>query len=360
MDLTHSLEPTISLQASRAETGGAAQSENRTTPTKQDQPSYFPTSTEKSAQVDLEAGDNVVLTASAQEPLYSVFTQKQKIFIAVMATLSAFFSPLSANIYFPALNTLANDFHVTPSLINLTITTYQIMQGIAPSVTGDFGDQAGRRPAYIICFVIYLGANIGLALQNSYAALLVLRCLQSAGSSGTVALAFGVIADVTTTAERGIYMGLAFGGALLAPAIGPIMGGALSASLGWRAIFWFLTIFSGAYLAIYILVMPETNRKTVGNGSIKPRAWWNKSGLDMIKAMRNKAGLGQAPEEDIPKIQWPRPWKIFIVFREKDVVLVLIFNAVINAALYDVLTSLPTQFASIYGLSITQIGLCYL
>lgn len=54
---------------------------------------------------------------------------------------------------------------------------------------GGFSDTAGRRPAYIICFVLYIAADIALALQNNYVALLVLRMVQSGGSSGTVALA---------------------------------------------------------------------------------------------------------------------------------------------------------------------------
>lgn len=51
------------------------------------------------------------------------------------------------------------------------------------------------------------GANIGLALQNDYAALLLLRCLQSTGSSGTVALGTGVVADIASSGERGKFMG---------------------------------------------------------------------------------------------------------------------------------------------------------
>lgn len=52
-----------------------------------------------------------------------------------------------------------------------------------------------------------LGANIGLALQNDYAALILLRCLQSTGSSGTVALGNGVVADIASSGERGKFMG---------------------------------------------------------------------------------------------------------------------------------------------------------
>jgi len=56
--------------------------------------------------------------------------------------------------------------------------------------------------------VIYLAANLGLAFSESYAALFLLRCLQSTGSSGAVALALGVVADISTSAERGSYMGI--------------------------------------------------------------------------------------------------------------------------------------------------------
>lgn len=79
---------------------------------------------------------------------------------------------------------------------------------------GDFADKAGRRPAYIVCFAIYIAANIGLALQNNYAALFVLRCLQSAGSSTTIALSSGVVSDVATASERGSYMGFVTAGSL--------------------------------------------------------------------------------------------------------------------------------------------------
>ncbi|KKY14576.1 putative major facilitator superfamily [Phaeomoniella chlamydospora] len=93
--------------------------------------------------------------------------------------------------------------------MNLTLTTYMIFQGLAPSLMGDLADTAGRRPAYLLCLIIYIAACIGLALQNSYAALLVLRCLQSAGSSATLALASGIVGDISTAAERGTYQGIA-------------------------------------------------------------------------------------------------------------------------------------------------------
>ena len=93
------------------------------------------------------------------------------------------FSGLGCFIYNPAMVPLARDLSVSVQLINLTVTSYLIIAGIVPAFMGDIADQTGRRPVYIITFVLMIAANVRLALQKSYPALLVLRMLQSAGSS---------------------------------------------------------------------------------------------------------------------------------------------------------------------------------
>ena len=57
---------------------------------------------------------------------YSVFTVRQKKTILMAGSFAAFFSPLSSNVYFPAINTIAKDLHVSISQINLTVTTYHV------------------------------------------------------------------------------------------------------------------------------------------------------------------------------------------------------------------------------------------
>jgi hypothetical protein len=57
---------------------------------------------------------------------YSSFTTWEKRFIVFTATIAATFSPFTAQIYFPALNTIAKDLHVTNSKVNLTVTTYMV------------------------------------------------------------------------------------------------------------------------------------------------------------------------------------------------------------------------------------------
>lgn len=89
---------------------------------------------------------------------------------------------------------------------------------------GSFADQAGRRPTYIICFTIYVAANIGLAVQSSYTSLIILRCLQSAGISSTLALAAASVADIATKEERGLWMGITMSGTFVGQAFGPVIG----------------------------------------------------------------------------------------------------------------------------------------
>lgn len=272
-----------------------------------------------------------------------------------MVTAASFISPMTANIYFPALNPISKDLDISVSLINLTLTSYMIFQGLSPTIFGDFGDMAGRRPAYIVAFSIYICANIGLALQRDFVALLILRCLQSAGSSGTLALGFAVVADISSTAERGKYMGIVGAGINVGPALGPVLGGILSQYLGWPAIFWFCAIFSGVWMVPFILSVPETCRKVVGNGSVAPQKW-NRSMLDLY---RNR---GDTTDQNIPKreLKFPNPLKTLYIVFEKEMAIILCINAVIYIAFILTAATLSTLFKDIYGYNDLQVGLCYL
>ena len=188
---------------------------------------------------------------------YSVFSSRMKIFLVLMTVFATFFSPFSSFIYLPAITPIAQEYGRSIADINLTVTLYQVMQALAPLFFGDLSDRIGRRPVYMLTFAIYLGANIGLALQNSYAALMVLRALQSTGSSATVAMGNAVMADFATAAERGGYISAVQASIMFAPALAPVVGGILTQYLGWRSTFWFLVIAAGVFLLAYIPFVPE-------------------------------------------------------------------------------------------------------
>ncbi|KAK3292070.1 major facilitator superfamily domain-containing protein [Chaetomium fimeti] len=292
-------------------------------------------------------------------PVYSAFSKPTKRWVIAMAACASFVSPMTANIYFPALNPIADDLGVSVNLINLTLTTYMIFQAIAPTIVGDFGDMAGRRPAFIISFAIYIFANLGLALQKNYAALLVLRMLQSAGSSGTLSLCFAVVADVAVSAERGKYMGIVGAGINVGPALSPVLGGILAEYLGWRAIFWFCLIYAAVWLIPYTLAVPETCRKVVGNGSV-PAQGWNMTAVDFFRCRHSPQHADTSVGAPKRELRFPNPLNTLKVVLQKDLALLLSYNTMIYLVFILIAATLSTEFADIYHLTDLQIGLCYL
>ncbi|KAJ1326854.1 MFS transporter [Microdochium nivale] len=296
------------------------------------------------------------LSRAPSGPAYTAFPASMIWWIVAMNFLAAFMSPMTGNIYFTVIPTLSRDLGVTISQINLTVTTYTVFQGLAPMFFGNFGDSSGRRPAFIVAFTIFLGANIGLALQRDYVALLVLRMLQSTGASGTLALVYAVVADLAPRSERGKYMGFVGAGVTMGPSLGPVLGGILAQYLGWPAIFWFLTIFTVTWLVPYILAVPETARHVVGNGSIPPRGW-NMTLLDYLKARKTR---GDAPPRPRQKIPWPNPLVTLKILLRKEMAMLLLYNGVLFLGYQAVATTLATRLYEAYGFNELQLGLCYL
>ncbi|KAL9035177.1 MAG: hypothetical protein Q9180_005000 [Flavoplaca navasiana] len=239
------------------------------------------------------------IAPKSQEDPYSVFSNSEKRWIVFLIAMAGFFSPLSANIYFPAINYLARDLSVSLELINLTITAYLVCQGVVPSLIGDTADMVGRRPVYIAAFVVYLAANIGLALQHSYAALLLLRILQSSGSSA---------------------------------------------------------ILSGLCLALIIVCLPETARKLVGNASIPPQRFNRTAVSYMSKQMPREI----PPDHVNPVFRCPNPLSCLRIVLHKDTALVLVANAFFYMNYSCMQASLAPLLMDIYRLNALQVGLTYL
>jgi MFS family permease len=268
-------------------------------------------------------------------------------------------SGFASNIYFPALPTIANDLNISFELVNLTVTTYLVFQGLAPSLWGPVSDVKGRRTAYIGTFIVFVGACIGLAETRNYATLIVLRCLQSTGSASTIAIGSGVIGDITTRAERGGYMGI-FQASLLVPvAVGPIIGGAIAGSLGWKAIFWFLTIYGGVFLCLLVLLLPETLRSKVANGSRTPGGPITKYPL-LIYQRTTKVQWQQTVDcqpAGTKKIDLLGPLRMLL---SNSAAPIIVFLAVYYAVWQMSITAMSSLFKSQYGLSEIQIGLTFI
>ncbi|KAH6848245.1 major facilitator superfamily domain-containing protein [Chaetomium sp. MPI-CAGE-AT-0009] len=304
------------------------------------------------------------------EPPFSIHPPHHKTLIALAASLAALFSTLSSYIYYPALTRIAADLGVSLMLVQLTITSYLVVAGVAPAFMGDMADRGGRRPVYMLMFGLMVGANVGIAVQRRYEALLVLRMVQSAGSSGMYGAAYGVIADIATIDERGSFVGVLLLMTDFATSLGPVIGGGLTQGFGWRSIFWFLVIFTGSHFVLMLLFFPETQRKIVGNGSIKPKGFIYQTLFSLIRTKRKgkdheaaAAREKDETEEGTPRkrrFRFPNPLACLPVLANKGSLLVIFITTINYAVKAALQTSLDAQCVELYGLNYIQAGLIYL
>lgn len=285
---------------------------------------------------------------------FSSFTSLQKYGLAYAASISATFSGLSSFTYYPAITALSRSLHSSIEAVNLTITAYLVVAGIAPCILGDLADRIGRRPISLVALTLYFGANLGLALQNSYTALVALRCLQSAGASSTIALAYGIIADISTPAERGSYMAILMGFTNAAPSIGPILGGVLAQKLSWHWIFWLLSILGGIHLLALLLFLPETSRKLVGDGSVLPARRLSRSIYSLVTSRKS------VTEQPPPPFSLPNPLSCLSALFNKSNFIVLMVGGLQYTIFGCLAASLSTQMIHLYSLNYLTAGLLYL
>ncbi|KAG9016063.1 hypothetical protein FRB90_003658 [Tulasnella sp. 427] len=256
---------------------------------------------------DTKAGPSATV-----QPPFSVFTRGEKWALVMMAAAAG---PLSANIYFPAIPLLANDFRVSVSLMNLTITVYLIFQGISPMLWAPLADTYGRRPVYL-----------------------------TSGSASTVALASGVVADIATPSERGGFLGFTTLGVLLGPCIGPVIGGLLAGGLGWRWIFWFLCILSTVCLTFIYLFLPETLRRIVGNGSQPAPKWWGRPLVPLIGPSPRRHRQTTATPPQKPKHR-PNAFRLFL---EPDIIFMLLSTALTYCLFVTIQSTTSLLFQQAY------------
>ncbi|OQE46852.1 hypothetical protein PENCOP_c001G03016 [Penicillium coprophilum] len=307
-----------------------------------------------------------------QDEAYSIFSKREKHLAVFLITFAATFSPLSSFIFFPAINALSASLNVSVEKINLTVTSYMIVAGVAPAIIGDLADMTGRRNVYLLTLLIYAVANIGLAVQNSWIALFLLRMMQSAGGSATIAMGYGVISDIASPSERGGYVGmvllghqshtitLLFGSPNIATAIGPILGGALSEAPGWRWIFWVPAIASGICILLVALFLPETARSIVGNGSRNVSALYRPI-FGCQRSIKPTSLPALHERENTPRnFRIPNPLTTLKILTSRESLLITAIYGIYYMNFSCLQGSLSTLFIDIYHFSELKAGLIYL
>lgn len=296
-----------------------------------------------------------------EAPEYSAFSRVQKNYIISLAAFAGWFSSASSFIYFPAIPALAQDLGESIARINLTVTSYLIVSGLFPSITGNAADRFGRRPVFLVALTVYLLSNVGLALQSDFRLLFFLRMLQSAAISGTFSITYGVLSDLFSPAERGGYAGLVSFFLNTPPSIGPLLSGLLLLRWSWRSIFWFLSAATPCCLLPMALLLPETNRSLVGNGSIQDRGF-NRPLLPFLLPAMGATSICQAPDKQKDQRSSMNPLTSIKLLGSPGTALLVAAYGVGYATYSCLQASLSSLFLEIYKEQISSLasGLIYI
>jgi DHA1 family bicyclomycin/chloramphenicol resistance-like MFS transporter len=192
---------------------------------------------------------------------------------ALLAALSML-GPFSVDTYLPAFPAIASEFGASPIAMQQTLSAYLFAFAAMMLWHGALSDALGRRPVVLAGLAIYGVATLGCAISGNIASLWLFRALQGLSAGSGLVIARAVIRDRFHGAEAQKLMSqmtLVFG---IAPAIAPVLGGALLNLLGWRSIFWVLLLLVAGVLAWAAMSLPETLPREARQ-PLHPRALWH-------------------------------------------------------------------------------------
>ena len=181
-------------------------------------------------------------------------------FIVVgVIVVGSFIALLNQTVMSPALPALMRDFNITTGTVQWVTSVYMLVSGIMVPISGYLIDKFSTRKLFAGALATFMVGTLLCAVAPNFVLLLVGRILQSAGSGVLLPLVAVVPMLVYPPDKRGTAMGMA--GIVMAagPAIGPVVGGLVIDSFGWRPMFIGIAI-----VALVILVGGTMMLKNVG------------------------------------------------------------------------------------------------
>jgi DHA1 family bicyclomycin/chloramphenicol resistance-like MFS transporter len=178
---------------------------------------------------------------------------------------AAAIGPLSLTILVPAVPGLAERFATDPAYVQLTISLYLCGLAASQLALGPLADRYGRRPVMLAGLLLTALASTAAIFAASIGAVVVARAVQALGASTGIVVGRAIIRDLYERDRAAAMMGLVTTATVVAPMIGPAIGGFLDTAFGWEAIFIFVAMASALALSWAAIGLPET-RPARGSG----------------------------------------------------------------------------------------------
>jgi EmrB/QacA subfamily drug resistance transporter len=179
--------------------------------------------------------------------------------VLAICCLSLFVVGMDVTIINVALPSIGRDFRASVSGLQWTVDAYLLVIASVLMLSGSVGDRVGRRTIFQVGLAVFTVGSLACSLAPGLGWLIAFRALQAVGGSMLNPVAMAIITNTfTDPAERAKAIGLwgsVFG---LSLALGPVIGGALVDSAGWRGVFWINIPVGIAAIALTALFVPES------------------------------------------------------------------------------------------------------
>lgn len=182
--------------------------------------------------------------------------------------LSMLLASLGTSVANVALPTLEEDFGASFGQVQWVVLAYLLALTSLVVSAGRLGDLVGRRRLLVAGLAVFTAASALCAAAPSLTLLVAARAAQGAGAALMMALTLAFAAETVPAARTGTAMGLLGTTSAIGTALGPSLGGALIAGLGWRAIFLVNLPLGLVALALAHRHLPGARRAA---GSARPR-----------------------------------------------------------------------------------------
>src|SRR3974390_1934122 len=154
--------------------------------------------------------------------------------IAIVVALASFMEVLDTTIANVALPYIAGGMGVSEDEASWVVTTYLVSNAIALTASSFLARMLGRKAFFLICLGLFTLSSALCGFAPNLQALLLFRILQGLGGGGMVPVAQSILADSFPPEKRGQGFALFGIAVVVAPVVGPILGGWLSDNYSWH------------------------------------------------------------------------------------------------------------------------------
>ncbi len=158
--------------------------------------------------------------------------------IAIAVTLATFMEVLDTSIANVALPHIAGSLSAGQDESTWVLTSYLVSNAIVLPLSGWLSSIVGRKRFYMTCVFVFTVSSFLCGLAPSLPALIIFRILQGAGGGGLQPSEQAILADTFPPAKRGMAFAVYGIAVVMAPAIGPTLGGWITDNYTWRWIFF--------------------------------------------------------------------------------------------------------------------------